>query len=473
MKRFFFFLFFCAGVLYGEEPFIRFTSPRNGATFPAGTRRVAVSGVIAPKEAPFTCDGRSVDVYRKTGAFLEMLPVRTGTNRWSFCVGNLKKEFRLMVRAPQPEKAVLRLTSFQQPVGAEVGEEILFSCTGPTGRVVCVTVGERPLKLSEDPRQAGTYRTRFRYHDAVTELPVLFWSAGLPELPAAPLTVRKAWPLVKVTAGRFEARAREDETGGETVGFLLPGMVLRQTGFRSGMVRCRVGGQTVWVARNHVEETQGGSPAESLPDLSKGFSSRPVAGKKPSDLLILLDPGHGGSDTGALGPSGRFEKEANLLQARAIQKALAKAGFRVRLTREKDVSLGLYQRVCQSVDLRADAFLSIHHNACAYTTDPREVRHFISFGWNERGLELARALHGPTVAVSGLRDRGVVRKSFAVCRNPAVPSCLMEFDFINCPEGEDAIFQRERCERFAQAIVQGFFTWMQSGKECGSCEKMR
>ena len=60
----------------------------------------------------------------------------------------------------------------------------------------------------------------------------------------------------------------------------------------------------------------------------------------------------------------------------------------------------------------------------------------------------------------GIKDSGAQTKSLAVCRNPAVPSCLLEVDFINLPEGEEAGWDPVRQKKVAAAVVQGVLDWM-------------
>ena len=62
--------------------------------------------------------------------------------------------------------------------------------------------------------------------------------------------------------------------------------------------------------------------------------------------------------------------------------------------------------------------------------------------------------------VSPVKDNGARLKSLAVCRNPAVPSCLVEVDFINLPEGEEASLDPVRRKKVSKAIVMGILDWM-------------
>ena len=85
---------------------------------------------------------------------------------------------------------------------------------------------------------------------------------------------------------------------------------------------------------------------------------------------IVLDPGHGGHDPGAIGPSGLTEKAVALDVTRRLARQLSASGFQVHLTRSADVSLTIKQRVDFWVDQGADLFLSVHVNALPLEASP-------------------------------------------------------------------------------------------------------
>jgi len=185
-------------------------------------------------------------------------------------------------------------------------------------------------------------------------------------------------------------------------------------------------------------------------------------GREPKDVTIALDPGHGGAmDRGAVSPHGYFEKEANLLLAREVRRALTNLGYRVVMTRDADVPLVLGERGRIACGGGADAFVSIHHNAPGFSTDPRTVRYTAVYEWNEIGRELAAAISARVgAALEGeVANNGVMHANFAVTRNPEVPSCLVETDFITTPEGEEAIWDYRRRRRIAEAIAAGIADW--------------
>ncbi|MBO5751957.1 MAG: N-acetylmuramoyl-L-alanine amidase [Kiritimatiellae bacterium] len=187
---------------------------------------------------------------------------------------------------------------------------------------------------------------------------------------------------------------------------------------------------------------------------------RPL-GRSPSQITIVLDPGHGGEDSGAVSPHGRFEKDANLAISKLVQSELIKMGYRAFLTREEDVAIALYERPKLAHSLNADCFVSIHYNAPPYDRDPTKIRYHAVYAWNDIGKALASAINLRMDAVfSGvMSNNGVMSANFAVTRNPEIPSCLVETDFITSPQGEESTWDEATRKRVAKAIAEGISDW--------------
>ena len=191
------------------------------------------------------------------------------------------------------------------------------------------------------------------------------------------------------------------------------------------------------------------------------FAAKPPPGTLPKNIHVMVDAGHGGSDSGALTPHGRKEKDYNLAQALSLAKMLKTAGFQVTMTRTDDSFPALYERPRRAYREKVDLFISIHHNATGCGRNPREARHTVTYASNEKGLALARAVQKHVAQVMApVRDNGAQIKSLAVCRNPAIPSCLVEVDFINLPEGEEASGDPVRREKVSKAILMGILDWI-------------
>ena len=114
---------------------------------------------------------------------------------------------------------------------------------------------------------------------------------------------------------------------------------------------------------------------------------------------VVVDPGHGGRDPGAIGQGGLREKDVNLSIARALAKELEARGFEVILTREDDRSLTLEERTARAESAGGDVFISIHANASrrkgargfeVYTLDANHERHSLDVAARENGVPAAR-----------------------------------------------------------------------------------
>lgn len=185
------------------------------------------------------------------------------------------------------------------------------------------------------------------------------------------------------------------------------------------------------------------------------------SGRAPGEITIVLDPGHGEADTGATSPHGWFEKDANLLLANEVRDALVARGYRVVMTREDDSFPALYDRPKVAFSSNADAFVSLHHNAPPHDKDPTKLRYHCVYAWNAVGERLARAINKRMATSFGksLQDNGVMHANFAVTRNPEIPSCLVEADFITSPAGEESVWNPEQRKKTSAAIAAGIADW--------------
>ena len=185
------------------------------------------------------------------------------------------------------------------------------------------------------------------------------------------------------------------------------------------------------------------------------------SGKSPGEITVVIDAGHGGHDTGAMSPHGLPEKDANLRLAKAVRDELLRRGYRVVMTREDDTFVELYDRPKAAHGAKADLFVSIHHNAPGYASNPFAIRSQSVYAWNVLGERLAKAINARMAAADpALANDGVLHANFAVTRNPEIPSCLIEADFITHPDGEGAVWDASRRPEIAAAIADGIADWV-------------
>jgi N-acetylmuramoyl-L-alanine amidase len=171
-------------------------------------------------------------------------------------------------------------------------------------------------------------------------------------------------------------------------------------------------------------------------------------------LYVGVDAGHG-DDTGAIGPTGLMEGQANRWVAKRLIAQLRARGARVLETRPgpEDVSLGA--RPLMAADSGVQILVSVHNNAFGDGVNPFE-RAGTSVLYNTWGsLALARALQRELVAELGLRDLGAIWGDLALARPTWMPSVLTETMFLMVPVQEAALRNPEVHERIAAAHVRG------------------
>ena len=210
---------------------------------------------------------------------------------------------------------------------------------------------------------------------------------------------------------------------------------------------------------------------------------------------IVIDPGHGGHDTGTIGPQGLEEKELVLEVSRRLGKLLqARMGADVVYTRKDDTFIPLETRTAIANQALADLFVSIHANS-SHDPDARGVEtYYLNFTSSSQALEVAarensasdksihelqdlvkkialkekieesrefasdvqRSLHSGLASRSpGLRDRGVKKAPFVVLIGANMPSILAEISFVSNPADERRLQTAEYRQRIAESLYRG------------------
>jgi len=168
---------------------------------------------------------------------------------------------------------------------------------------------------------------------------------------------------------------------------------------------------------------------------------------------IVIDPGHGGSDPGAVGPSGLLEKDVAWRIACRVADLLERYGITVILTRNGDERVSLDKRIEIANNSIADYFVSIHINSAKNNTATGTETYAYAKG--VEGDKLAHSIQSNLVKVIGLADRGVKYNSLQVIRETKMPGVLAEVAFINNPNEEKLLKSDEFLERAAVGIAKG------------------
>ncbi|MEH1786065.1 MAG: N-acetylmuramoyl-L-alanine amidase [Nostoc sp.] len=185
--------------------------------------------------------------------------------------------------------------------------------------------------------------------------------------------------------------------------------------------------------------------------------------RKPlANFKIVLDPGHGGKETGASGPTGYLEKDVNLVVSKLLRDDLVKRGATVVMTREDDRELSLVER--QAIISREEPAiaLSIHHNSLPDDGDAEKIKGFAAFWYQPQAHNLAIFLHNYVVKKLGRPSYGVFWDNLALTRPTAAPSVLLELGFMSNPDEFEQVVNPEEQKKIADAIAQGITEWLRS-----------
>jgi N-acetylmuramoyl-L-alanine amidase len=180
--------------------------------------------------------------------------------------------------------------------------------------------------------------------------------------------------------------------------------------------------------------------------------TRPIPRGK---VVVLIDPGHGGKDPGAIGIGGVREKDVILPIGRRIAAILQQNGVQAVLTRDSDYFVTLPGRVQLAERANADVFVSIHANAIG---PGRPDVSGLEVYYYDSGLGLARIVHNNILQSLNVRDRGVRRARFYVLRKSSMPSILVETGYLTGREDiaklRTSAYQNQMAEAIARGILQ-------------------
>lgn len=184
---------------------------------------------------------------------------------------------------------------------------------------------------------------------------------------------------------------------------------------------------------------------------------KPLAGTK-----ILLDPGHGGEDSGAVGPNGYKEKDANLYASKLLANELAMRGATVYLSREVDKSLSLDDRRRIIDRLEPTLAFSVHFNSLPDGGNPN-TKGFATFWYHPQAQDIAKSLHNHVTKNMGRPSYGVYWDNLALARPASAPSVLLELGFMSNPqEFDELIASPNQQQLMAKTLADGITQWLES-----------
>lgn len=180
-------------------------------------------------------------------------------------------------------------------------------------------------------------------------------------------------------------------------------------------------------------------------------------GKQWKDLFVAVDAGHGGDNSGAATKTtGQLEKNLTLQYALALQKELKRSGVkRVFMTRTKDTSLSMPERILMLRDTMPDVLLSIHFNSSSVDTVKGTSTYYRHIGFRPLTQHILKRM-----LELGLSDFGNVGSfNFALSGPTEYPNCLVEIAFISNKQDENVVINKRTPEKVARKIREGLRDW--------------
>jgi N-acetylmuramoyl-L-alanine amidase len=249
-----------------------------------------------------------------------------------------------------------------------------------------------------------------------------------------------------------------------------------------------------------IELQQNAGETSAAPAAPPPAEPPPMLGSptRPAIRTIVIDPGHGGDETGARGASGTLEKDVSLAVARRLKAAIeGRLGIRVLLTRDDDRHVGLDERAAMANNNKADVFISLHANASPRAATKGVEIFYLSrnrfadrvrqlaesqrellpvFGGGNREIvlvqwDMAQAYHiDESAALAGvveqrLRDQpemaGVIveQASVRVLTGANMPAVLVEMGYLSNPDQEQALVSVEFQNQVVQALLDAVVTF--------------
>jgi N-acetylmuramoyl-L-alanine amidase len=183
--------------------------------------------------------------------------------------------------------------------------------------------------------------------------------------------------------------------------------------------------------------------------------------------VVMLDPGHGGYDPGAVSSQGVYEKSINLQIAQKVKEMLSPCGIEAFLTREEDIDyvpagvkgkitkkqIDLNRRIQMASEAKADVFVSLHVNATieGRNSGAETFYHFKS----KSGKELAELIQQELIKISGMNRRIAKPGDFYVINNTTMPAVIVEVGYLSSVKEQKKLQQSWYQEQLARAIAKG------------------
>ena len=211
-------------------------------------------------------------------------------------------------------------------------------------------------------------------------------------------------------------------------------------------------------AEDNVTDVHAGADGKTLrlklkltkPVEIQGENVQPPKVDHKGKIYVVIDPGHGGSDCGAI-RKGINEKDITLDISKRVEGLLSKKGYEVFMTRMSDETVSLQERVEISENLQPDIFVSIHVNSSNSSAPNGLETHY----YKDNSLQLAKTLHASLLNHVNAADRGLFKSKFYVINHTTAPAVLVEVGFMSNDAERVQLLTESRKQATAKAIVEG------------------
>lgn len=185
--------------------------------------------------------------------------------------------------------------------------------------------------------------------------------------------------------------------------------------------------------------------------------------RSPEEKIVVIDPGHGGKDPGAISVSGRYEKDLNWETALKVVALLEnEPNLSVKLTRNDDTYVALNDRVEFANNLNADLYLSIHANALPGRP---EINGTETYYTRADSLEFANLVHKQLLSATGFTDRRVRYNDFRVTKYTTMPAALIEVGYLTNSVEEKTMYDPDFQQKVAEGIATAIKEYLMIGVE--------
>jgi N-acetylmuramoyl-L-alanine amidase len=204
------------------------------------------------------------------------------------------------------------------------------------------------------------------------------------------------------------------------------------------------------------------TPSARRPIMTIPRTTQPTIGRSrvPNGRVsVIIDPGHGGKDPGAIGIGGLREKDVILPISIRVAQILQENGVQAVLSRNSDYFVSLKGRVDMAERGNADLFVSIHANSVGLSrpdVSGLEVYYYSS------GYNLARSVRSGILNSVNVKDRGVRKARFYVLRKTSMPAILVETGYVTGREDAAKLSSPQYREQMAQGIANGILSYIRS-----------